>query len=274
VAEVSDTPRAIAHAVPAALARCELTFVARRPIDVGRARAQHRDYCALLMDCGLAVEVVDSSPDHPDAVFVEDAAVVLDEVAVACAMGAPSRRGEVEALLPALARHRPVRRMGAGTLEGGDVLRVGRTLFVGRSARTDDAGIAALAAIAGPLGYRVVPALVRGCLHLKTACTALADDVLLANPMWVDLAPFAGMRVVDVDPAEPFAANVLRLSGALVASASHARTAARVRALGLPLRTTDIGEFEKAEGGPTCLSLVIAGPAPPPRFRPPVRPLS
>src|SRR5262249_8045210 len=174
-ATVAEVTRAIVHAVPAALARCELTFVARRPIDVARARAQHRDYCALLMDCGLAVEVMDSSPDHPDAVFVEDAAVVLDEVAIACAMGARSRRAEVEALLPALARHRPVRRIGKGTIEGGDVLRIGRTLFVGRSARTDDAGIAALTAIVAPLGYRVVPVGVRGCLHLKTACTALAD---------------------------------------------------------------------------------------------------
>src|SRR5262249_17678928 len=219
-ATVAEVTRAIVHAVPAALARCELTFVARQPIDVGRARAQHRDYCALLSDCGVAVEVVDSSPDHPDAVFVEDAAVVLDEVAIACAMGAPSRRGEVEALLPALARHRPVRRIGAGTLEGGDVLRVGRTLFVGRSPRTDDAGVGALAATAGRFGYRVGPVGGPGCLHLKTACTALADDVLLATPAWVALLPFAGMRTVAVDPAEPFAANILRLPGTLLGSAS------------------------------------------------------
>jgi dimethylargininase len=250
--------RAIVHAPGPALARCEVTFVARQPIDVARAQAQHRDYCALLAACGVAVESVAVSPQNPDAVFLEDTAVVLDECAVLCPMGVASRRGEVAAISPVLRRHRPVQAvLPPAKLEGGDVLRIGRTLFVGRSARTNDHGIAALAAIATPLGYRVVPVDVRGCLHLKTACTAARDDLLLANPAWLDLAPFAGMRIVTVDPHEPFAANLLRLDDTLLASASFLRTNAQLRALGLPLRTVAIDELEKAEAGMTCLSLLL-----------------
>jgi len=250
--------RAIVHAPGPAFAHCEVTFVARRPLDVARAQAQHRDYCTLLADHGVAVESVVVSPQHPDAVFVEDTAVVLDEVAVLGAMGARSRRGEVAAMAPVLQRHRAVQALAPpATLEGGDVLRVGRTLYVGRSARTDDRGIAALAAIAGPFGYCVVPVEVRGCLHLKTACTAAADDLLLANPAWLDLRPFAGKRVVAVDPAEPFGANLLRLDDALLASASHVRTNARLRAAGLTVHTVAIDELEKAEAGMTCMSLLL-----------------
>jgi len=252
--------RAIVHAPGPALARCEVTFVARQPIDVGRATAQHRDYCALLAACGVEVESVAVSPDHADAVFVEDTAVVLDECAVLGAMGVASRRDEVAAIAPVLRRFRSVHAVNApAKLEGGDVLRIGRTLYVGRSARTNEHGVKALAAIATPLGYRVVPVDVRGCLHLKTACTAAADDLLLANPAWLDLAPFAGLRVVAVDAAEPFGANLLRLDDTLLASASFPRTNAQLRALGLPLHTVAIDELEKAEAGMTCMSLLLRG---------------
>jgi dimethylargininase len=159
-----------------------------------------------------------------------------------------------------IGEHRRLVRIEApATLEGGDVLRVGRTLYVGRSVRTDDAGIAALAAHAVPAGYRVVPVPVRECLHLKTACTALDAGTLLANPAWVDPAAFAGMRVVEVDPREPFGANTLGLGGRICVSASNPRTAARIGALGFPVIAIDIGELEKAEAGLTCLSVLIEG---------------
>ena len=251
--------RAIAHTVGRSLARCELTFVARQPIDVAVAQRQHAAYCTLLRSLGVAVQVVSTCPDGADAVFVEDVAVVLDELAVAAAMGATTRRPEVEAMLPVLAAHRRVVRIEPpATLEGGDVLRIGRTLYVGRSARTNAAGIAALAHLVAPFDYRVVPVAVRGCLHLKTACTALTDQVLLANPAWVDLRPFAGMRVVEVAPGEPFGGNVLRLGDALCAAAAPAATNARVRAFGIPLHEVDISELHKAEAGVTCLALVFA----------------
>lgn len=250
---------ALVHTVTGSLARCELTFVHRQPIDPARAGAQHRDYCRLLAQLGLTVRVVDTSPDHPDAVFVEDCAVLLDELAIAASMGASTRAAEVERLLPVLAGYRAVARIAPpATLEGGDVLRIGRTLYVGSSARTNAAGIAALAHLVAPFDYRVVPVAVRGCLHLKTACTALTDQVLLANPAWVDLRPLADMRVVEVAPGEPFGGNVLRLGDALCAAAAPAATNARIRALGIPLHEVDISELHKAEAGVTCLTLVFA----------------
>ncbi len=249
---------ALTHAVGAALARCELTFVARAPIDVDVARAQHAAYRRALQACGAEVRVVDVSPDCPDAVFVEDAVVALHDRAILTRMGVASRRGEVDNLAPMVAAHRPLLRIDApATLEGGDVLRVGRTLYVGRSPRTDAAGIAALARHAEPAGYRVVPVEVHGCLHLKTGCTALDAETLLANRAWVDTAAFAGMRVVEVDAREPFGANTLTVGGTTLVSAAHPRTAARLDALGVRLLVVDIAELEKAEAGLTCLSVLL-----------------
>lgn len=252
------TTLAIVHAVGAGLVRCELTFLARGAIDVGRARAQHAAYCELLRSAGAEVCVVDASPDHPDAVFIEDAAIVLDEVAIATSMGAASRRAEVEHLVPVLAAHRRVARIASpATIEGGDVLRVGRTLLVGQSPRTNRQGLDALGRVVHGFGYVVVPVPVHGCLHLKTACTALDDETLLVNPAWVDVEALAGLATVPVAPSEPFAGNVLRVGGAVLASASHPRTVQHLLAAGYDMRTVDIGELEKAEAGMTCLSVLV-----------------
>jgi dimethylargininase len=194
----------------------------------------------------------------PDSVFVEDAAVVLDEAAVLTRPGAASRRAEPDQLAPVLSAHRPLLRLAApATLDGGDVLRVGGTLYAGLSPRTNAAGIDALRALAAPLGYAVVPVAVRDCLHLKTACTALDPHTLLANPAWVDTAPFAGFNVIPVDPAEPWAANVLRVGAARLASAAYPRTLEQLARHGCSVTPVDLSEFAKAEAGPTCLCLVF-----------------
>ena len=248
--------RALVHAVSPQLDRCELTFAARVPIDVAAARRQHADYVAMLEDLGVEVTAVDCSPECPDAVFVEDAAIALDGLIVACSLGAASRRREVDNLLPWLLRFGPVARVRPpATLEGGDVLAMGRTLFVGRSARTNDAGIAALRALAAPRGYDVVAVDVRSCLHLETAVTVVADSLLLANPRWIDVRAFAGHTVLAVPDTEPGGANALRVGDSVCVPASQPRTAAMLAAHGLRVRTLDIGEFEKAEAGLTCLSL-------------------
>lgn len=248
----------LVHAVTESLARCELTFVGRQPIDVARARDQHRAYCQLLTGLGVDVREVNTSPSHPDAVFIEDNVVVLDELAIMTSMGAASRLAEVERLLPVVAEYRPVRRIEPpATLEGGDVLRIGRTLYVGRSPRTDQRGIEALAHLVEPHGYEVVAVSVHGCLHLKTAVTALTDDTLLGNPAWFDAAAFGGRHVVPVDAAEPFAANTLRVGDRVVMSASHPRTVACVRRLGLVVHEVAMDELEKAEAGVTCLSVLL-----------------
>lgn len=237
---------------------CELTHLDRTPIRVDVAHAQHRGYERLLASLGCDVRRITPAPDDPDAVFVEDTAVVLDEVAVIARPGAKSRRNEVTAVAAALAPLRPLVRLRApATLDGGDVLVIGRTVLAGRSLRTNDAGIAQLAAALAPHGYTVRAVAVSGCLHLKSAVTAVDDETVLLNPAWVHPADFSGYRVVTVDETEPMGANVLRLGRAVVAGAAYPRTRERLESLGVTVHTVDVSELAKAEGAVTCCSLLV-----------------
>lgn len=196
--------------------------------------------------------------DHPDAVFVEDTAIVLDEVAVITRPGALSRRSETASIAEVLGRYRPLVSIAApGTLDGGDVLRVGRTLYVGLSSRTDHVAVDQLAQVLRQWDYRVVPVEVTGCLHLKSAVTQVADALLLANPRWVAPGPFAAHDLLPVDDAEPDAANALRIGGAVVFPEHHPRTARRLEEAGVRVVSVPCGEVAKAEGGVTCCSLVF-----------------
>jgi dimethylargininase len=249
---------ALMRGVPPTLASCELTFLAREPIDLDRARSQHEAYATLLRQLGLGVVELPADPALPDCCFVEDVAVVLDEVALLAMPGASSRRGEIPAVADVLARYRSVERVALpATLEGGDVLRMGRTLFVGRSARTNDAGIDRLRTVAEPLGYRVVPVPVTGCLHLKSAVTALDDERVVVNADWIDPAPLRTLEAVPVAPGEPGAANVLRAGGATVVHPGFPRTRERIARLGYDVRPLDVSEFLKAEAALTCKSLLF-----------------
>jgi dimethylargininase len=256
--------RALVNRPSPALADCELTFLERDAIDVVRAQRQHDAYVEALRALGADVHVLQVNSTSSDGVFVEDVAVILDEVAVITTMGSASRRGELPAMREAVARVRETTSMALpATLEGGDVLRVGRTLFVGQSSRTNKEGADALQAIARPLGYSVVPVDVSGCLHLKTCITALDDETCLVNRQWLGVAPFAGFHLIDVAPGEPWGANVVRLPLGSLMNAASPETAARVRELGHTVRVVDISEFGKAEAGLTCMSLLFGGAAGP-----------
>ena len=249
---------AMTRGVSPALARCELAFLPRVALDAGRARDQHREYERALRDLGCTVVSVAADPALPDCVFIEDVALVLDEVAVLLRPGAPSRRPEAAAVAEALAVYRPLRWIAEpATIDGGDVLRIGRTLFVGRSGRTSDAGAAALAAAVAPFGYDVRGVTVTGCLHLKSAVTQVGPDTVLVNAAWMGTEPLAGMRRVEVDPAEPHAANALWLGGDVIYPASFPRTIERLQAAGVSVRAVDVSELQKAEGAVTCCSLVF-----------------
>jgi dimethylargininase len=249
---------ALVRGVAPSITRCELTYLRREPIDLHRAVAQHTAYADLLRDLGLEVLEVPADPSFPDCCFVEDVAVVLDGLAVLTRPGAESRRGEIPPVEEVLARFRPLARIEApATLEGGDVLAVGRTLFVGRSPRTNARGVEQLRALAEPLGWRVVTIPVIGCLHLKSAVTALDERHVLANPAWIDPSPLQGLEIVAVDSEEPGAANVLRAGGAVVAHAGFPRTLERIAARGYDVRPLDVSEFLKAEAALTCKSLLF-----------------
>jgi dimethylargininase len=249
---------AFTRAVSPTLADCELTHLDRTPIDVARAAEQHAQYEAALASLGCRVLRVAAAPEHPDAVFIEDTAVVLDEIAIISRPGAESRRAEVEPVAAALAAYRPLHRIVApGTIDGGDVLVLGRRIFVGRTLRTNDDGIAQLRRVVAPHGYEVVPVEVTGCLHLKSAVTALDDETVLGNPAWVDPAAFAPATVVPVAAEEPGAANVVRVGDQLLASAAYERTNTMLRARGYAVTTVPADELAKAEGAVTCCSVLL-----------------
>jgi dimethylargininase len=249
---------AITRAVSASLASCELTWLPREPIDVARATEEHHTYERCLSELGARVISLPALDAHPDAVFVEDPAIVLDEVAVITTMGAESRRGERESLAAALAPFRPLIYMREpAKLEGGDVMRLGRHLYAGLSARTDEPGVKRLAEALAPFDYHVHPVELRGCLHLKSACCCIADDCILINRDWVDTSLLARYKLIDVADSEPGAANALRVGETIVMPDAYPATAAILRDAGFPVVTLDMTELMKAESGVTCSSLLF-----------------
>ncbi|SHF74744.1 dimethylargininase [Desulfacinum infernum DSM 9756] len=249
---------AVTHGVSPHIHRCELTHRPREPLDLDLARRQHAAYQDALRRHGFTVVELTVNLDLPDSVFVEDTAVVLDEIAVLCRPGAPSRRKEVPGIRPVLERYRPVAEIrAAGTLDGGDVLRVGKTLFVGLSSRTNLDGLEQLRALLTPYGYQVKAVSVHGCLHLKTAVTAADEDTLVAYPEWIDMEPFHGFRVLEVPKEEAEAANVLRLNRSVLVAEGFPRTEKMLRDAGFSVETVDISELRKAEAGLTCSSLLV-----------------
>ncbi|MDN5781283.1 MAG: arginine deiminase-related protein [Luteimonas sp.] len=249
---------AITRAVSRAMERCELTHLERRAIDIDLARTQHAAYEQALRDAGCDVRQLPEQPELADSVFVEDTAVVLDEVAVLTRPGAESRRGEIDSMADALAPLRELRRIEApATLDGGDVLQLDRVIHVGASSRSNADGIEQLRQRVAPFGYRVEATPLRGCLHLKSAVTRVAPDLLLVNPDWIDARHFPGYRTLAVAPGESFAANAILLGGTLLYSASFPSTAQRLRQAGIDVRLVDMSETEKAEGAMTCCSVIL-----------------
>ncbi|HKW32475.1 MAG TPA: arginine deiminase family protein [Candidatus Acidoferrum sp.] len=253
---------AVTRAVSPAIVRCELSYIDRKPIDLMQARDQHKAYELLLAKLGAQVVSLPAEPDLPDSMFVEDPALVLDEIAVILPLGTESRRREATSLAKELAKYRRLAYVQVpGTLEGGDVLRVGRQLFVGLTKRSNAEGIRQLGEILQPYSYEVIPVPVTGCLHLKSAVTWIADNTLLANRAWFDTKPFAGYAWIDVDSSEPHAANALALGGTIIFPASFPRTRERIDRLGHRITPLDISELQRAESGLTCSSLLFEGSA-------------
>jgi len=249
---------AVTRAVSPTLADCELTHRTRESIDVARVVAEHADYENTLSALGATVMRAPQEPTLPDAVFVEDTAIVLDEIAIITRPGAESRRSETPTVAAVLERYRPLHFVCApATLDGGDVLSVGKRVFVGVSTRTNAEAVAQMRRILAPHGYTVCEAAVRGCLHLKSAVTALADDLLLVNEEWTPPAAFSEFDLVSVDPDEPSAANALRLDDRIIFPTAFPRTAARLEQRGLRVVGVDARELAKAEGAVTCCSLLI-----------------
>ena len=258
--------KAFTRAVSPRLADCELTHLERTPIDAVKAAAQHATYERALAEAGFELIRLPDLRDDPDAVFVEDTALLLGEHAVITRPGVASRAGETESTAAGLSGHFDLRPITTGHLDGGDVLRIGKALYVGLSTRTNAEGIAALAELVAPLGYRVLQAELRDCLHLKTGATLAGEDgsgspILLYNERSVDPAQFAGVEAMAVAPDESAAANCVRAADRLILPAGNPRTAERLRKRGFDVVEVDVSELQKAESGVTCMSLIDERPS-------------
>jgi dimethylargininase len=250
--------RALTRQVSPSFASCELTFLDRQPIDVAKAIQQHRAYEACLTELGVNVTSLPADPNFPDGVFVEDPAIVLDEVAIVTRPGAESRRGETESIAQALMQFRELRYIREpATLEGGDVIYVSDLLYVGVSRRTNREGIAQLTELVKPFGYRVQPVKVYGCLHLKSGACWAGGNVILANHHWIEEYQFRGWKIINVPDDEPSAADVLPIGDTLLVPASFTHTRQILEAEGIKVRPIDVSELQKAEAGVTCMSLLF-----------------
>jgi dimethylargininase len=248
---------AVTRPVPQSLTDCQLTHLQRVPIDLATARAQHAEYERTLAALGCEVVQVRAANELPDSVFVEDTAIVLDEIAVITRPGAASRRPETADVAATLGAFRQLQFLSdPATLDGGDVLRLGRVLYVGQGTRTNAAGVRQLADFVAPHGYDVRTVMVDDCLHLKSAVTEVAPGVVVINPEWVNGQMFPDHAIIEVDPSEPAAANVLRIGDTVVCPAAHPRTNARLSSTAR-LLTVDVSELAKAEGAVTCCSLIV-----------------
>jgi dimethylargininase len=250
--------RAITHKVSPNISRCELTFVDRTPIDFGLATRQHDEYCDTLERLGVRVTELTENESYPDCCFVEDTAIVVDELAVICSMGAPSRRGETKLIERELSKYRETVRIALpATIDGGDVLTIGKKVFVGQSSRTNAEGLKELTRILNPLSYTVTPVATKASLHFKSACTALDDETLFVNPNWIESDQLGGFRLIHTPPDEPASANVLRVGKTVCVQAGFPRAAELIAQVADRVEVIDTSELRKAEAGLTCSSIVF-----------------
>lgn len=249
---------AITRQVSSSINNCELSFHARQPIDVAKAIAQHKAYQDCLAELDVRIVSLPAEPELPDAVFVEDPAVVVDEVAVISIMGAPSRRPEARSLVGPLSRYRSIKFLvEPATLDGGDVLRVGRLIFVGLSQRTNREGVVQLGDLLRPYDYQVQPIEVKGCLHLKSACSYIGNATVLINRSLIDAERLRGFELIDVPDEEPAGGNALLVKDVVIIPASFPKTRALLERRRFRVRTLDLSELQKAEAGITCTSLIF-----------------
>jgi len=249
---------AFTRAVSPRISECELTFIDRQPINFERAVQQHQQYEEMLRSLGVGVLQIPADDQCPDSCFLEDTALVLDEIAVLTRPGSDARRAEVAGVAPAIRKHREIVQIEApATFEGGDVLHIGRDLFVGVTTRTTSEGIEALRKYVEPFGYRVHPVAVPGALHLKSVCSALDEHTILADATRANLSPLSKYEVIPVPAEEWMAANVLLVNGRVCLHSGFRKTIGLLQQRGIEVRTLDISEFLKAEAGLTCMSLIF-----------------
>ena len=251
-------PTAISRPISPKMADCELTHFERNPINIELAEKQHAEYEKALQKLGCQIIQAAATPELPDSVFVEDCAIVLDELAIITMPGAVSRRPEVAGMVEVLKPLRPLHFIQSpGVLDGGDVLVIGQQVWVGISSRSNEEAIEQMKGFLKPFGYSVQGVEVTGCLHLKSAMTQVGKDMVLLNPDWVDASIFQHFKIIETHPDEPGAANALLINNTVIFPADFPLTALRLEGEGIDLLLVDNSEVIKAEGGVTCCSVIF-----------------
>lgn len=237
---------------------CEITHIDRSPIDLDAARDQHVKYVQALRSLQCEVIELPEEPDLPDSVFVEDTAFILPEVAVITRPGADSRKAETASIIQALSPHRKLLQVTEpATVDGGDVLILGKNIYIGLSLRSNQAAIDQIQNLLQEYGYTVTAVAMHDCLHLKTALTKVDDQTVLINPAWVDTSHFKRFRWIEIDASEPFAANCLPVNGQILYPISFPKTTKKLEAHGYKILPVQVDELAKAEGAVTCCSLIL-----------------
>jgi dimethylargininase len=228
------------------------------PIDPERALGQHRAYLAALRAIGLEVIELAGDDRFPDGCFVEDCALVAGGTALIARMGAPSRRGEEAAVAEVLGRKLRLASMNApATLDGGDCLRVGKRIFIGRSARTNDEGIARAREVFGPLGFEILAVPVDRELHLKSVCSPLDDRRVLLAEGTLPSDAFPDADIIPIDADESIAANAVAHGNRAVIAAGCPKAQRKIEQAGFATVAVDTSEMRKADGALTCLSILF-----------------
>lgn len=249
---------AITREISPRFAECEITHIERMPIDLDLARAQHHAYVDILRKLGCNVIELPAEPDLPDSVFVEDTAFILPEVGVITRPGADSRKLETESIVQVLMPLvKLVHVREPATVDGGDVLVLGKRIYIGLSTRSNQEAIDQVNEILAEYGYLVMGIELQDCLHLKSAVTRVDDRTLLVNKNWVDTSQFESFDLIEVDPSEPFAANCLPIGKSIIFPTAFSKTCAKLEKLGYNIVNVDVSELAKAEGAVTCCSLII-----------------
>lgn len=249
---------ALLREISPCLDQCELTHLDRQPIDIDLAREHHQAYRDTLSKLSCQIIELPAEETLPDSVFVEDTAIVLEDVAIMTRPGAESRRGEIQSIEEVLAPYREIQRIVfPATLDGGDAIVHDRTIYIGRSSRSNEDGFIQLAALVAPYGYSVKVVTMTGCLHLKTGCSIVGPDQLLINRNWVDGEAFDDLELIDVHSEEPDAANALLVGETVIQAREFPRTREILQQQDINIVTVNNSELAKAEGGVTCCSIIF-----------------
>jgi len=249
---------AMTREINAAMGSCELTFLLRDKIDMDLAKQQHQQYQSVLSSLGCEIVIVSTESNLADSVFIEDTAVVLDEIAVLCRPATALRGQEVAGVKDVLQQYRTLASIQSpGTLEGGDLLRVGNIIYAGLSTRSNQSGIEQLRYIVADYGFSVESVETKKCLHLKSAVSEVAPGVLLINSDWISRSVFKNYELIDVDKEEAHAANALLVDQKVIYPSSFPRTLEKLVNAGLDVTQVNVSELQKAEGAVTCCSLIF-----------------